>query len=546
MSKFTPIPIPNKFAFAICTILLVLTAGCVPLQVEGTPEIGTVPPATAEPVVEPVTVDSDTIQVATATITTPSLVLRRFPTEDSPALAGLEEGDTYKVIGISTDGTWVRLEALDAPTGAGWVAARFVTVSGDITNVPITDGSGAATVRPTPPPGGAVVVTDGTRLRVRAEPDPDATIVVYAYDGEIYNVLETTDDGEWTRIDAIGMPDGGWVASEFLAFEGDSVAGDGTSDTDAADTDADDTESDDTEAEAATDEDAAADEDADTDSAATETAEADTEADDTEVDDTEAEAATDEDADSADAESSETESLDDTADTDSAETERPVPGVGEAVVNTDGTRLRVRSEPTTEATIISYVYDGELYTVLDFNEDGTWALIDVTDVPEGGWVSTEFLEFGSADETTDNTELTETEAVTDTAPITDSVVITEETAADDTDAVTSTTTTTTTVITVGELTETEPFTDSTGGQVGGEVTEIPTPNPGEAVVFTDGTRLRVRSEPDTDAQIVAYVYNGEVYNVLEVSEDGQWIRIDVEGLENGGWVADLYVLTADQ
>ncbi|MEZ4608872.1 MAG: SH3 domain-containing protein [Caldilineaceae bacterium] len=49
--------------------------------------------------------------------------------------------------------------------------------------------------------------------------------------------------------------------------------------------------------------------------------------------------------------------------------------------------------------------------------------------------------------------------------------------------------------------------------------EVPVPDPGFAVVVTDGTRLR-GAEPTTDSDIVGYVYAGEVYEVLGTSDDG--------------------------
>mgnify|MGYP000857485427 CR=1 FL=1 len=61
--------------------------------------------------------------------------------------------------------------------------------------------------------------TEGVRLRVRSEPSADAEIVGYVYNGEVYPVLDTTADGQWTQIGGrVGTDNvnGGWVASEFL------------------------------------------------------------------------------------------------------------------------------------------------------------------------------------------------------------------------------------------------------------------------------------------------------------------------------------------
>ena len=46
---------------------------------------------------------------------------------------------------------------------------------------------------------------------------------------------------------------------------------------------------------------------------------------------------------------------------------------------------------------------------------------------------------------------------------------------------------------------------------------------------------------------IGNVFYGEVYAVLEISEDGQWMRIDVPELdpENGGWVSAEYVVLGE-
>ena len=65
------------------------------------------------------------------------------------------------------------------------------------------------------------------------------------------------------------------------------------------------------------------------------------------------------------------------------------------------------------------------------------------------------------------------------------------------------------------------------------------------VTISSDLPLRVRSEPTTAVDNkVGNVFDGETYNVLEISEDGAWVRIDVPqlGLENGGWVSSEYVI----
>ncbi|MBX3013887.1 MAG: SH3 domain-containing protein [Caldilineaceae bacterium] len=77
----------------------------------------------------------------------------------------------------------------------------------------------------------------------------------------------------------------------------------------------------------------------------------------------------------------------------------PTPQPGFARVSTEGIRLRVRSEPTADAPIVGYAYDGETYQVIATSGDGLWVQIPPatgsnSDNPEGGWVAAEFLIIG--------------------------------------------------------------------------------------------------------------------------------------------------------
>ncbi|MEZ4663662.1 MAG: SH3 domain-containing protein [Caldilineaceae bacterium] len=378
-----------------------LLAACMPLQPNFesvAPAVDTAEGATAAEAAPQGAInlgDAMEMGAAVATITSPSLVLRQAPDEESEVLQELTQGDLYKVIGISTDGTWVRLEALEASGGSGWVAARFVTVKGDITDVPITDESGEAIARPTPAPGGVVVRTDGTRLRVRGEPTIDAEIVGYVYDGESYNVLETTADGGWARLDVAGITGGGWVSAEFLTFPGDAVP-DATAATEEPAAE----EAPATEEPAA--EEAPAAEDTPTAEAtappaeevapATATPEPEEESAEPEATAVPAEESTDAEATAVPAAESADATATPTAEEESAdEAELPTPNPGEAIVYTDGTRLRVRSEPTEDSEIVGYVQNGDVYKVLETSDDGLWVKLDIPDIDGGGWVADIFV-----------------------------------------------------------------------------------------------------------------------------------------------------------
>jgi len=172
---------------------------------------------------------------AMATVVTRSLRVRQTPDDNSDVVAGIAEGESYRVLALSDDGLWVQLAIENAVEGNGWVSTNFVSVEGDITNLSGADSSADSsgdtaspttatsdlTLVPTPQSGFGIVTTDGIRLRVRSGPNTDNPIVGYVYDGESYQILETSADGGWVRIpastgDNTDNSDGGWVAAAFL------------------------------------------------------------------------------------------------------------------------------------------------------------------------------------------------------------------------------------------------------------------------------------------------------------------------------------------
>jgi uncharacterized protein YgiM (DUF1202 family) len=167
--------------------------------------------------------------------------------------------------------------------------------------------------------------------------------------------------------------------------------------------------------------------------------------------------------------------------------------------------LRVRQNPDETSEVVAGIAAGETYRVVGLSADGQWIQLAIDSAPSGaGWVSANF--------------------VTVEGDITD--------LANGPDA--STPATTTETVATGNIT-------TTG------LTLVPTPQPGFAVVNTDGTRLRVRSEPAADAPIVGYAYDGENYQVIATSGDGLWIQIPPATGDNtdnptGGWVAAEFLI----
>jgi C-terminal processing protease CtpA/Prc len=55
-------------------------------------------------------------------------------------------------------------------------------------------------------------------------------------------------------------------------------------------------------------------------------------------------------------------------------------------------------------------------------------------------------------------------------------------------------------------------------------------------IVSDSGRVRVYTQPGSAGQIRGFVTNGTTWEVLEVSDDDQWVRINFRGTEPGGWV----------
>jgi uncharacterized protein YraI len=270
----------RKFTWiAVLMAVSIMMAGCQPMTAEQMAsalagQLATLQTPVAEnaatPTVEPVQETG-----AVATVTARSLRVRALPSLQAEVIAGVRQGEQYPVIGRSSDGLWLELAIPRAPQGRGWVSANFVTVSGSIVDVrvvtppviptptpapvvateeaveepatpeatptPAEEPSAEATPAPTeepveeatptalpeeetsavvaPEPGFALVIAEGARLRVRAEPSTEAPIVGWLQPGEIIAVEEISEDGLWVRVP--GVPGtqnltGGWVLAEFL------------------------------------------------------------------------------------------------------------------------------------------------------------------------------------------------------------------------------------------------------------------------------------------------------------------------------------------
>lgn len=275
--------------------------------------------------------------------------------------------------------------------------------------------------------------------------------------------------------------------------------------------------------------------------------------------------------------------------------EQMSPTVSPAQVTISARSLRVRSGPSEAASVVAGAREGETYAVKGISSDGAWLLIEIDRSPSGeGWVAAGFvtlegditniesidiegLEFELEEATPEATEEPAPEATPvpteepveevtpePTAEATEEPVqeATPEPTAEPTEEpveeATPEPTAEPTEEPVAEATP-EPTAEPTeepAEEVAPEPTAAPTEEPSEEAATTGGyvtinsgdLPLRVRSAPTAEEDNrIGNVPNGETFRVLEISEDGLWVRIEVPGLgpDNGGWVFAEFVVFTD-
>jgi hypothetical protein len=182
-----------------------------PVVIDGAPlsppfmVTGGLPMAEATPPAEAAAPAKEAMAAPMATILVRSARVHLGPRLDAPVIAGGNKGETFTVIGRTSDDSWFELE-LPNLVRNGWVVSDVVSVEGDLASVPANAPIALATV-----------TTGGPRLRVRSAPSLDADILGYVFDGEVYNVIATSEDGEWVRIEIPGMDVETWVSAKYVS-----------------------------------------------------------------------------------------------------------------------------------------------------------------------------------------------------------------------------------------------------------------------------------------------------------------------------------------
>lgn len=139
-----------------------------------------------------------------AIVTTRALRVRSKPETIAEVLAGVAVGEAYPVAGFSSDEHWVAIffPNIEDPV---WIAASLV----ELRDIELRVQMGRATIE----------TGRGGRLRLRGGPTLEAPIVGYAQDGESYDTLGYSEDGQWALLVGTGVEGATWASITFLLFE---------------------------------------------------------------------------------------------------------------------------------------------------------------------------------------------------------------------------------------------------------------------------------------------------------------------------------------
>jgi uncharacterized protein YgiM (DUF1202 family) len=275
------------------------------------------------------------------------------------------------------------------------------------------------------------------------------------------------------------------------------------------------------------------------------------------------------------------------------------PAVEPATATISTRSARVRTLPSEEGEVVAAVNEGDNFPVIGISSDGGWIQLSIEEAPDGtGWISAELVtlvgditnievvdiataeateEVATEEATVEATEeateeataeataeatVEATEEVTETVEATTeateeatpepAVEVTEEATVEVTEEATveatveATPEVTATLEVTEEITETVEATPEATDEATTEeeaTDEASTPDVGTDVTIVTDLPLRVRSEPTAEVENkIGNVFNGEVYTVLAVSDDGLWLQIEVPGLGDGtGWISAEFV-----
>lgn len=143
-----------------------------------------------------------------ATVNTGALNFRPAPSSNNEPLGVIYRNATYPAVGRTANNGWVQLEVGNV---RGWVATRFVILSGDINTLPI--------VGSTPPAVGSVQARSLGNMRIRSGPSTSYARLGGVDWGTTVNVIGRTSDNLWIQVQ-VGNLTGWSVRSWYEIIKG--------------------------------------------------------------------------------------------------------------------------------------------------------------------------------------------------------------------------------------------------------------------------------------------------------------------------------------
>jgi hypothetical protein len=165
------------------------------------------------------------------------LFVRPQPDKNSGQLMTIHQNESYTAVGRSGDGIWLQLNINGQ---LGWSMLEFLTPSGDVNILPITDGSSPSVANTTtqtvqtvtigttgqnqvvaPPPLPLVRAKATSHLNLRLAPDANSQDLGNVAWGEEVKIIGKSADGQWLQV-VLGDGRQGWAAASwFSIIEGD-------------------------------------------------------------------------------------------------------------------------------------------------------------------------------------------------------------------------------------------------------------------------------------------------------------------------------------
>ncbi len=141
-----------------------------------------------------------------------TLNVRSGPGVSYAVIGRLVGGQGVVLIGRDRAASWAQLQY---GSGAGWVNARYLQINGDITTLPITDGSTSPAVL-------WGTIAHASVLNVRSGPGPGFAVVARLVYGQSVGLVGRNLDGSWVQLQAGSSQ--GWINAAYVQTAGNIMS----------------------------------------------------------------------------------------------------------------------------------------------------------------------------------------------------------------------------------------------------------------------------------------------------------------------------------